>query len=113
MPLFNPIQDQLSLPEQQRLSDWFASDERALLTRVLKSRIAERMVRFADLATLRGSDFLADQQLTIEQRNLLLETSRESICLEVIGALARESDLKESQGKAPFVILSHIDISKT
>lgn len=113
MQLFNPIPSLLLSPEQTRLSDWFVSDERKLLERVIRSRIAESMSIFSDAVANRGAEYLGGGELTVEQKNRLKESSRLAICLEVLQQLADEANQKEESGQPPFTILSHIDILHT
>lgn len=101
------------LPElqQRQLARWFESDERTILERVVRSRIAELHSEFSESAFLNSSTFVSAGELTLEQKNKLSEAARLGVFLEVLESLETVAEARIKDGQQPFAITPQIIVN--
>lgn len=98
-------------PQQRKLSQWFESDEKVLLERIVGSRIAALTSDLANTVMNRGGEYLSDDSLTNGQKSILRECSRMAVFLEVLQQLDTEQTNATQKNEQPFKAVSHIDIA--
>jgi hypothetical protein len=83
-PLFNPTLDSLTEIHRRKLFNWFDSDERSALERVVRGRMALLSAEFSEAAIMTSMQYLQTAELTKEQKQKLTEISRLSVFIEVL-----------------------------